>query len=260
LAVIGARVATARSCAGLAAVLLAISACSPTPLEALQIDPSSLGDGLVAHWTFDEGSGSVVLDHSGNKHDGTISGATWISDGRFGGALHLDSGAYVSVPDFPDATTSWTVAAWVRLTDATPTTEELKTVISNEIEIMGGWEMNIDRKMSQPGAHFGYWEGSVVGDYYRLNCFCMSFGEWIHVAATVDDAAGTLSVYVGGTLGASMPITHTILPGSTTLYMGKWTGKDRLLVGDLDDILVYRRALLPAEITELSHSSPPDVQ
>jgi hypothetical protein len=200
------------------------------------------------------------LDHSGNKHDGTISAATWISDGRFGGALHLDEGAYVSVADFPDATTSWTVAAWVRLTDATPTTEELKTVISNEIEIMGGWEMNIDRSMAQPGAHFGYWEGSVVADYYRLNCFCMTFGEWTHVAATVDATSSTLSVYVGGTLGASIPITHTILPGSTTLYMGKWTGKARLLVGDLDDILVYRRSLLPAEIMELSRSSPPNVE
>jgi hypothetical protein len=245
---------------GALVALLAVSACTPTPLEALDLDPSSLNDGLVAHWTFDEGSGNAVADHSGNKHDGTISSAVWISDGRFGGAIHLDQGAYVSVADFPDATTSWTVAAWVRLTDATVTTEALKTVISNEIEIKGGWEMNIDRTMVQPGAHFGYWEGSVVADYYRATCFCMAFHEWTHIAATVDATGNTLSLYVNGKLGTSMPITNTILPGSPTLYMGKWTGTGRLLVGDLDDILVYRRSLLPAEIGELSRSSPPDVQ
>jgi hypothetical protein len=244
---------------GLIVGLLAAGACTPAPLEVIQIDPKTLADGLVAHWTFDEGSGSVVPDHSGNEHDGQITGGTWLNAGRFGGALHLDQGAFVSVGNFPDAASNWSVSAWVRLTDATPTTEVFKTVVSTEKEIAGGWEMNIDRSMTQPGAHFGYWEGPVVDDYYRLTCSCMAFGEWTHIVASVDTDAGTLSVYVGGVLGASMPITRTILPGSATLYMGKWTGTGRLLVGDLDDILIYRRALFPAEVAELSRSSPPDV-
>src|SRR5262249_24003726 len=108
--------------------------------------------------------------------------------------------------------------------------------------------------------HFGFWEGWTVADYYRVTCSCMAFGEWTHMVATVDSSAGMISVYVGGVLGASLPITHTILPGSATLYMGKWIGDGRLLVGDLDDILIYRRALFPAEITELSQSSPSDIQ
>jgi hypothetical protein len=240
--------------------LLAIGGCTPRPLEVLAIDPGTLTDGMVAHWTFDEGSGTVAVDHSGNKHDGQISGGTWLTSGRFGGALHLDQGAFVSVDGFPDATASWSVSSWVRLTDATPTTEVFKTVISTEMEVRGGWEMNIDRSMVQPGAHFGYWEGPVVAEYYRVTCTCMAFGEWTHIAATVDADAGTLSVYVGGVLGASMPITSAILPGSPTLYMGEWTGTGRLLVGDLDDIAIYRRALFPAEVAELSTLSPPDVR
>jgi hypothetical protein len=239
---------------------LAVGACTPRPLEVIEIDSTTLTEDLVAHWTFDEGSGTSVPDHSGNSHDGQLSGGTWLASGRFGGALHLDEGSFVSVNGFPDATASWSVSAWVRLTDATPTTEALKTVISTEKEISGGWEMNIDRSMDQPGAHFGYWEGPVVGDYYRLTCTCMAFGEWTHIVASADAQAGTLSLYVGGVLGASMPITLAILPGSPTLYMGKWTGTGRLLIGDLDDILIYRRALFPAEVAELSRSSPPDVR
>ena len=34
-------------------------------------------DGLVAEWHFDEGSGNVVKDSSGNGNDGVIYGATW---------------------------------------------------------------------------------------------------------------------------------------------------------------------------------------
>lgn len=241
----------------LIAGLLGAGACTPAPLDAIEIDPTTLNEGLVAHWTFDEGSGDVVLDHSGNKHDGQITGATWLSPGRFGAAIHLDEGAFVSVGNFPDATSSWSVSAWVRLTDATPSSEAYKTVISTELLGMGGWEMNIDRSQTQPGAHFGYWEGPIVATYDRITCHCVAFGEWTHIAASVD-AAGTLSLYVGGVLGASMPITVPILPGSATLYIGKWTGDGRLLVGDVDDILVYKRALFPAEIAELSRSSPPD--
>ena len=47
-------------------------------------------DGLVAHFSCDEGEGSVLQDRSGNGHDGTIvGGATWAA-GAWGTALRLD--------------------------------------------------------------------------------------------------------------------------------------------------------------------------
>ena len=39
-------------------------------------------DGLVAEWYFDEGSGSVLEDSSGNGNDGVIYGATWVEGMR----------------------------------------------------------------------------------------------------------------------------------------------------------------------------------
>ena len=42
---------------------------------------------LVGWWRFDEGSGSVALDSSGNGNDGVIEGdAQWVA-GQHGGAL-----------------------------------------------------------------------------------------------------------------------------------------------------------------------------
>ena len=46
-------------------------------------------EGLVAEWHFDEGSGNVVKDSSGNGNDGIIYGASWV-DGKFGKALSFD--------------------------------------------------------------------------------------------------------------------------------------------------------------------------
>ena len=48
-----------------------------------QEDPS-----LVGWWTFDEGSGSVAADSSGNGNDGTLNGPVeWTPDGKLGGAM-----------------------------------------------------------------------------------------------------------------------------------------------------------------------------
>lgn len=46
-------------------------------------------DRLVGEWHFDEGSGNIAKDSSGNGYDGIIHGATWV-DGKFGKALSFD--------------------------------------------------------------------------------------------------------------------------------------------------------------------------
>jgi hypothetical protein len=239
--------------------MLALTACSPVPLQAIELVPTTLTDGMVLHWTFDEGTGTVVPDHSGHGHTGQITGGTWIRDGRFGGALHLAAGDFVtSVASFPDASASWSVSAWVRLTDSTATTETYKTVISTEDPDEGGWEMNINRSEAEPGAHFGFWKGPALGDYYGVDCFCMAFQQWAHLVGVTDDGALTVAVYVNGALGDSEAITQTIRHGTPTLYVGKWGGTGRLLVGDVDDIVIYSRALTSDEIVELGQESPPD--
>src|SRR6185503_16025933 len=96
-------------------LLLGDGACTAGPLDVGGVVPGSLLTGLVAHWSFDEGSGTTTADGSGNRRDGTLSGAaTWIP-GRFGNALHFTEGGGVTVPSFPEATSSWSVALWARV-------------------------------------------------------------------------------------------------------------------------------------------------
>jgi len=82
---------------------------------------TQVGD-AIAHWRFDEGSGTSALDSSTNSHDGTIVGATYVSC-RFDGALSFNgANGYVFISDaqggnitgagLDSGTREWTVSAW----------------------------------------------------------------------------------------------------------------------------------------------------
>lgn len=42
----------------------------------------------------------------------------------------------------------------------------------------------------------------------------------------------------------------------STLCLGKWTQAGRYLAGDIDDFAIWRRALQPPEIAQLSRMTP----
>src|SRR5262249_5981258 len=51
------------------------------------VSPAPPPPSLMAAYGFNEGSGTVVNDQSGNGNNGTITGATWTTSGRYGNAL-----------------------------------------------------------------------------------------------------------------------------------------------------------------------------
>src|ERR1044072_6410775 len=54
--------------------------------------------GLVAAYSFNQGTGSTVTDLSGNNITGTIVGATWTTQGKYGNALSFNgSTSYVDL-------------------------------------------------------------------------------------------------------------------------------------------------------------------
>jgi len=77
---------------------------------------------LVAAYNFDQGSGNILTDVSGNGNHGTISNASWVSTGKFGGALSFNgTNSLVTIPDAPSLhlTTGMTLEAWVKPTAVT---------------------------------------------------------------------------------------------------------------------------------------------
>ncbi len=240
------------------ALLFAAVGCGSSPLDAVTVDPASLKDGLVAHWTFDDGSGSTVRDTSGNARDGALTGGTWLPTGRFGGALTLASGDQVAVSDFPQATASWTVSVWTRSSAAelAANTTDYSTIISTEIAFSGGWELHLDNRPTSQRFDTAYWAGTTVDDYVVLTCGCIEADTWIHLTTVWDGASSTMTFYRDDQVVDQMPMPSPILAGNTTLYMGTWTEGQRFFAGDLDDFAIWSRAIQRPEIATLALQPP----
>ena len=68
----------------------------------------------VALYHFNEGSGTTIHDASGNGNDGTIHGATWTTEGKFGDALSFDGNSYIDIDNDIDLKNEATFEAWVK--------------------------------------------------------------------------------------------------------------------------------------------------
>lgn len=81
---------------------------------------ASVLDGLVAYYSFEEGTGNTAADLSGNGHDATLpaSGVTWITSGALGGGINIDgtNGSDIKLGNWDPAegTGQMSVAAWVK--------------------------------------------------------------------------------------------------------------------------------------------------
>jgi hypothetical protein len=81
-----------------------------------QVAQSLTPTGLVAAYSFDEGTGSTTADASGKGNTGTIANATWTSEGKYGKALAFNGiNALVTIQDSVSLhlRTGMTLEAWV---------------------------------------------------------------------------------------------------------------------------------------------------
>jgi hypothetical protein len=247
--------ADARSTLILAVTLGLSTACGP--LELVQAPDPSVG--LVAYWSFDETTGSLVGDRSGQGHDGVLTGGTWRpTGGHLGGALSLASGDYVTVQGFPAATPDWTVSVWVRYAPADIGTD-LSTIVTTEIPSTGGWELQGPVNADTAALQFSYNRDSR---YNTLGCCQIQPDTWMHVTAVVNGAAPDgqrmAILYDGRNAHVVLPVSGPILPGNGTLHIGIEEIPGKLewpFRGTIDELRIYDRALNAAEVQALD--APP---
>jgi hypothetical protein len=91
---------------------------APEPAGAVRF-VTRVSAGLIAHWPFDEGSGSVAGNSIDANYNGTLEGAAWEATGKFGGAIRFDGvDDRVSIPSgFNINGTAFTIALWLKADD-----------------------------------------------------------------------------------------------------------------------------------------------
>jgi len=200
---------------------------------------------MIALYSFDSFSGSLLRDLSGNGNDGTVYGATWV-DGRFGRALAFDG-----VDDYAQAvgyyhlsaTNALTIEAWVKLTG--------RHEYSNIVQIRN---CCILRMLISPGLHPFYDPGSYSD--VEVTTYKFEFGRWTHYALVI--AGGqTAKVFIDGNLVSTSPngVPPTLPDMYEAVLIGGVHDSNVFTQGLIDEVRIYNRALSEVEIRTSMASS-----
>ncbi|MHC4500820.1 MAG: LamG-like jellyroll fold domain-containing protein, partial [Planctomycetota bacterium] len=198
--------------------------------------------GLIAHWKFDEGSGTIAYDSAGSN-DGIVYGAVWTS-GQIDGALSFDGvNDYVNCGTGPPitGTGNFAVSAWVKTDSAAA------GVILNQRRISSAHGSYM---LSVPAT--GYVRFAVYNSGYGFNFKSnvkVNDGLWHHIAAVRTNSTDG-EIYVDGSLAGSGSGGVKSLE-NVPVVIGRWNGGGLYFNGIIDDVRIYDRALSPEEIQQL---------
>ena len=219
-------------------------------LLALGWQPPTLPD-PIAHWTFDEGSGTTAYDYAGDKH-GTVYGAVWTS-GQINGALNFDGADdYVGIGDSLNITNNLTVSAWICAKGPSISTVYVSGITSNIMSGYKGYGLKLGdgTQVNQYALNFSYGNSSI--GWSRIVGSQIPLDNWTYVVATKDSSSGSY-LYINGNLDANDPsLTQDVTDSTSNLHIGhSYFGSDRYFNGTIDDVRVYDRALTAGEIEQL---------
>ena len=208
------------------------------------VDPS-----LVGWWTFDDGSGTVAKDLSGNGVDATFFGEpTWGTEAGHGGILLFDG--TTTTPEYVLMDGSYhvpvyTITLWFRVEDGSGQRDIFSAYapgVRHGILLELGGEGNLRYLHRYPlgtGGGTNIYTSTTYGD-----------GAWYH-AATVK-SVDTIALYINGELVDSVADTSVFNPGDTFgVVLGILDHERdpaRLFPGAMDDVRIYDRALTQDEI------------
>jgi len=213
----------------------------------ISLPPNNLG--LVGYWSFEDATGTVATDFSGNGNVGTLTNmdanTDWIT-GKIGKALDFDgTNDYVDIgTSVGDLSGDFTISLWIK-----GGAQEQKLILGksscwNILADCGWW---ISTRAD--GTVWAEWNISTVG-YYQL-----SFGGGIlgtnswHLLQLVRSGS-TVYTYTDGALVGTNESSSTSITSTASLKAGK-AADGRYLSGILDDVRIYSRALSATEISNL---------
>ena len=214
---------------------------SSAPASVTVTSVTNSSSGLVAAYGFEEGTGSSLSDASGAGNNGTISGATWTTAGKYGNALVFNgTSALVTINDSTSLhlTTAMTLEAWV-----------------NPSAVSSAW-----RDVVYKGNDNYFLEASTTtsggvpcgagtfgtANVWALGTAVLAMNTWTHIATTYDGA--TLRFYVNGIQVSSLAQTGSIVTSSNPLQIGGDSIFGQYFQGTIDEVRVYNTVLTAAQI------------
>jgi len=205
---------------------------------------STLGVGLVAHLTFDNGFTDSVTGETAFCLQGT--GCPAIEAGKLGNAAHFNGSAHC-LTDVPIRSgTTFTVAFWMNKPDDTSMALVARPIAgANEF-----WLVDTDS-----GAKLRFWTYDAPANANAVVELSPGYAQntWTHVAVSYDGSSAR-RLYINGVLAmAGGPVQEDT--STQPIYIGCSyvnSTMSNFYNGLLDDVRVYDRALQTAEVADLA--------
>ena len=223
---------------------------------------ADLATGLIGHWEFEEGSGDIAADQSGNGNDGQINGTAW-AEGRLGAyALefngttddHIWIGEYEPQPD-----KTLTVALWAYARSAPNWASMVKNWGGGTT---GAFHLGLGQDSAgRLDVHITQSDGATV-NVNHTELFPLE--DWHHCAVTADssrirlylDGEEVAGGSYNGTLKMSFPyLAIGVKPNDNGGIQTGWGFWD----GFLDSVRIYDRALTQEELQLAMVGVPPEL-
>jgi hypothetical protein len=197
---------------------------------------------LVGWWRFDEGSGTIANDSSGNGNDGTFNGDPQWVVGYFGGALEFDgTDDWLDCGNDPSLDlTQWTITFWLKINE----NKNYNGFIIKGNDVTENYEVLgfADGSFHFPIAHT---DGSRT--YINTAAGVIVPDEWAHFAYSYDAAQGR-RFYKNGDLIFEDTESGTPQTSSVSLAIGNEQPLSRYVNGAMDDIRIYNHLLSESEL------------
>ena len=209
------------------------------------------GTGPVAIWHFDEGTGSIAYDSSGNNYDGTIHGASW-TNGINQSSLDFDgNNDYIDLPPINQFTNvesdKISIEFWLNLDNYPGNHSELYNIWQGNVAINTypyQKSILIETFPDSSKILFRIWD--VDGIPHNLTTPDLSINKWYHIVGTYDGAQQ--KIYLNG-----QKVNESTWSNTFKIISGFKLGRDygwaaQYLDGKLDEFYIYDYALTTSEI------------
>lgn len=200
----------------------------------------TLGADAAGMWSFNEGSGSIAYDTSGNGNNATLSAGTIRAvetPNKVGGSLYLAAGTYVGAPYSQSIDISkGTLSSWIKTSNS---------AIQAVIVKVGSYSFYI-----RTGLAVLY--DSTANSYKGTNTY-VSDDKWHHVAISFNhNVANGLNIYIDGQLKYT-GTASTPSGGLNGLGIGSafYNSPATTFTGYIDEVALYNEVLTSKQVENI---------